>query len=40
MTLSIADRGDVLQTGRIVLTDAAGSLLANPQMREAYLGEV
>jgi len=40
MALSIADRGYVLQTGQIVLTDTAEALLANPQMREAYLGEV
>jgi len=40
MALSIADRGYVLQTGRIVLADTAQGLLANPQMREAYLGEV
>lgn len=40
MALSIADRGYVLQTGRIVLTDTAEALLENPQMREAYLGEV
>lgn len=38
MALSIADRGYVLQTGRIVLNDTAESLLANPQMRSAYLG--
>ena len=40
MALSIADRGYVLQTGRIVLNDTAEGLLANPQMRQAYLGEV
>ncbi len=40
MALSIADRGYVLQTGQIVLADDADALLANPQMREAYLGEV
>lgn len=40
MALSIADRGYVLQTGRIVLADTAEGLLANPQMRQAYLGEV
>jgi len=39
MALSIADRGYVLQTGRIVLTDTAEELLKNPRMREAYLGE-
>lgn len=40
MALSIADRGYVLQTGRVVLADTAQGLLANPQMRQAYLGEV
>ncbi|NNF63537.1 MAG: ABC transporter ATP-binding protein [Acidimicrobiia bacterium] len=40
MALSIADHGYVLQTGQIVLSDTADALLANPQMREAYLGEV
>ncbi|GBD84157.1 high-affinity branched-chain amino acid transport ATP-binding protein LivF [bacterium BMS3Abin02] len=40
MALSIADRGYVLQTGRIVLADTAERLLANPQMRQAYLGEI
>ena len=40
MALSIADRGYVLQTGQIVLADTAKGLLANPEMRKAYLGEV
>ena len=40
MALSIADRGYVLQTGQIVLADSAKALLANPLMREAYLGEL
>ena len=40
MALSIADYGYVLQTGRIVLADTAPNLLANPEMRQAYLGEV
>jgi branched-chain amino acid transport system ATP-binding protein len=40
MALSIAGRGYVLQTGRIVLADTAENLLRNPQMREAYLGEM
>jgi branched-chain amino acid transport system ATP-binding protein len=40
MALSIADRGYVLQTGQIVLADSAQSLLNNPLMREAYLGEL
>jgi branched-chain amino acid transport system ATP-binding protein len=40
MALSIADRGYVIQTGEVVLTDTAANLLASPQMREAYLGEL
>ena len=39
MALSIADRGWVLQTGRVVLDDTAEALMANPEMRSAYLGE-
>ncbi len=38
MALSIADYGYVLQTGQIVLADTADNLLANPEMRRAYLG--
>ena len=36
--LQVADRGYVLETGNIVLSGAAGDLLANPQVAEAYLG--
>jgi branched-chain amino acid transport system ATP-binding protein len=38
VSLSIADRGYVLQTGRIVLADEASALLANEDLRKAYLG--
>jgi branched-chain amino acid transport system ATP-binding protein len=38
MALSIADRGYVLQTGEIVLNDAADKLLSNVEMQKAYLG--
>lgn len=38
MALSAADRGYVLQTGRIVLADKAENLLNNELMRKAYLG--
>jgi branched-chain amino acid transport system ATP-binding protein len=38
MALSIADRGYVLQTGSIVLSDTAENLLCNQMMQEAYLG--
>ncbi len=36
--LEIADRGYVIETGQIVLTDKASVLMSNPQVREAYLG--
>jgi branched-chain amino acid transport system ATP-binding protein len=38
MALSIADRGWVLQTGRVVLDDSADALMANPELRASYLG--
>jgi len=38
VSLSIADRGYVLQTGRIVLADEARKLLANEGLKKAYLG--
>jgi branched-chain amino acid transport system ATP-binding protein len=38
MALSIATRGYVLQTGRIVLSDDAANLLNNEHLRKAYLG--
>ena len=40
VALSIADRGYVLQTGRIVMHDDAKNLLANPELSTAYLGEM
>ena len=36
--LAIADRGYVLETGRIVLQDTGRALLANDKVRQAYLG--
>ena len=36
--LKLADRGYVLETGRIVLQDTGASLLASPAVRQAYLG--
>ncbi|MEN9396164.1 MAG: branched-chain amino acid transporter ATP-binding protein [Pseudomonadota bacterium] len=36
--LSIADRGYVLETGRIVLEGSGPDLLKNEQVKEAYLG--
>jgi branched-chain amino acid transport system ATP-binding protein len=38
--LAIADRGYVLQTGRIVLADSAAGLAANENVRRSYLGEI
>jgi len=38
MALGIANRGYVLQSGRVVLAGTAASLLQNPQMQRAYLG--
>jgi branched-chain amino acid transport system ATP-binding protein len=38
MALSIADRGYVLETGRITLEGNAQELLENPLVIEAYLG--
>ncbi len=39
MALAIANRGYVIQTGKIVLSGAASSLLKNDMVRKAYLGE-
>lgn len=39
MALKLAHRGYVMETGTIVMEDAAGKLLANPKVQEAYLGE-
>jgi branched-chain amino acid transport system ATP-binding protein len=38
MALNLADRGYVLQTGKIVLSDSAKNLLTNDLVRQAYLG--
>ena len=38
VSLSIADRGYVLSTGRIVLEGKAGDLLQDEDLRKAYLG--
>jgi branched-chain amino acid transport system ATP-binding protein len=35
--LRLADRGYVLQTGRIIMSGAGAELLANPEIRAAYL---
>ena len=36
--LEIADRGYVMETGKITLADSAAALLTNPQVEQAYLG--
>ena len=38
LALSVADSGYVLRTGRIAVQGSAAELLANPGVREAYLG--
>lgn len=38
MALAIADRGYVLQTGRVVLTGSAQELSGHEELRKAYLG--
>ena len=38
VSLSIADRGYVLSTGRVVLEGKASDLLQNEELRKAYLG--
>lgn len=38
MALNLADRGYVLQTGKVVLSDTASNLLTNDLVRQAYLG--
>ena len=39
MALSISNRGYVMETGQIVLTDVAARLLENEKVKRAYLGE-
>lgn len=39
MALQVASRGYVMEVGRIVLTDEAKTLMANGDVRSAYLGE-
>ncbi|MCD8037326.1 MAG: ATP-binding cassette domain-containing protein, partial [Clostridiales bacterium] len=38
MALSISDRGYVLETGKIVLTDDAKKLITDPRVVDAYFG--
>ena len=39
LALEVSQRGYVMESGEITLTDAADNLLANPKVRAAYLGE-
>ncbi len=39
MALEVASRGYVLQTGQVVLSDAAQALMNNDMVRKVYLGE-
>lgn len=38
LALRLANRGYVMETGRVVMEDAADALLANPSVKSAYLG--
>ena len=40
LALEFAQRGYVMESGRITLTGSGDELLANPKVREAYLGEM
>jgi branched-chain amino acid transport system ATP-binding protein len=39
LALEVSQRGYVMESGEITLTDDAANLLANPKVRAAYLGE-
>jgi branched-chain amino acid transport system ATP-binding protein len=38
LALKVAHRGYVMETGRITLADSASRLLANEEVKRAYLG--
>ena len=38
MALSIADRGYVMETGKIVMTGTGRELMDSPEIKKAYLG--
>ena len=40
LALEVASRGYVMETGAITLAGESAKLLADPRVREAYLGEV
>ncbi len=39
LALKLAHRGYVMETGSIIMADAAGKLLEDPRVKDAYLGE-
>ena len=39
LALEVSQRGYVMESGEITLTGDSAGLLANPKVREAYLGE-
>ena len=39
LALEVSQRGYVMESGEITLTGESARLLANPKVREAYLGE-
>ena len=39
MALEVANRGFVLETGKVALADDAKALRSNEQVRKTYLGE-
>jgi branched-chain amino acid transport system ATP-binding protein len=39
LALALADRGYVLETGRLLLSGSGPDLLASEAVRQAYLGE-
>jgi branched-chain amino acid transport system ATP-binding protein len=39
LALEVSQRGYVMESGLITLTDTSAALLRNPQVRQAYLGE-
>ena len=38
LALEISQRGYVMESGRVTLADTASTLLANPDVKRAYLG--
>ena len=38
IALTVAHRGYVMESGRVILADSSGKLLENPEVKKAYLG--